>query len=109
MNRDFKDLPSHTDVLLDAAKGLTLKQAQVTGRGIEFVFETADRRVELRILPKVYTAEKVIVDPINDLTLVVQVERSEQGVDGNDSRAQRARKEQVELPYSTWFNEGDYL
>lgn len=103
MQPDYGQLAIKFGQLLGLAQGMTLKLAHLTRQGMEFVFEDGETRVEVRFLPKVYTEGKVIVDAINDLTMVVQVKRV--GAGG----VELAGGGRVELPYSTWYDEGDYL
>lgn len=89
--------------LCGLAQGMTLKVAHLTKQGMEFVFENETTRAEVRVVPHVYTEGKVIIDAINDLTLTVEVKQfaiSDGATVGGG---------QVELPFSTWFFEGDYL
>lgn len=108
MGPDVERLSAQVAQLLSEAKSLTLQEGRFTSRGIELTLEGADRRVEVRIVPKVYTAEKVIVDAINDLTIVLQVRVLEPNASGN-GQPHPVFDEHVELPYSAWFEEGDFL
>ena len=108
MNGDYSQLAVRFGELLGLAQGMTLKVAHLTRQGMEFVFENASTRAEVRILPQVYAEGKVIIDAINDLTMIVEV---------NQYALQDGKVVQgtapvgggrVELPFSTWFFEGDY-
>lgn len=103
MNSDYSDLALQFGQLFGLAQGANLKLAHLTKQGMEFVFESATTRTEIRLLPQVYAEGKVIIDAINDLTMRVQVTQYEI----KDGRAVGGGK--MELPYSTWFFEGDYL
>ncbi len=110
MGPDVERLSAQVAQLLSKANGLTLQEGHFTSHGIELILEGADQRVEVRIVPKVYTAEKVIVDAINDLTIVLEVRVLEPNASGNGHPQPRpVFNERVELPYSAWFDEGDYL
>ncbi len=103
MNTDYSTLALQFGQLLGLAQGMNLKLAHLTKQGIEFVFESATTRTEVRLLPQVYAEGKVIIDAINDLTMVVEVKQYE--LEGG----KEVGGGKVELPYATWFFEGDYL
>jgi hypothetical protein len=86
---------------------MTLRVAHLTRQGMELVFESSSTRTEISILPRVYSEGKVIVDAINDLTMVIEVRQV--GLAGQGEAEQVVGGGRVELPYSTWFFEGDYL
>ncbi len=89
--------------LFGLAQGMELKLAHLTKQGMELVFENGTTRTEVRLLPHVYTEGKVIVDAINDLTMEVEVRQVE------IATGKPVGGGKTELPYSTWFFEGDYL
>ncbi len=96
--------------LLGVARGLMLTQGHLTSTGIELVFESGDRRVELQIVPHVYASNRNILDPINDLTVSVEVKDYRLAAQGNGSpAAEKVFDERTELPFSTWFDETNYL
>lgn len=103
MKADYSTLALQFGQLVGLAQGMNLKLAHLTKQGIELVFESATTRTEVRLLPKVYAEGKVIIDAINDLTMMVEVKQFSLG-DGKEVGGGK-----VELPYSTWFFEGDYL
>ncbi len=103
MKADYSQLALQFGQLMGLAQGANLKLAHLTKQGIELVFESATTRTEVRVMPKVYSEGKVIVDAINDLTMLVQVKQ----IALNNAREVGGGR--VELPYSTWFFEGDYL
>ena len=103
MSVDYSQVALEFGQLFGLAQGMTLKVAHLTKQGMEFVFESATTRAEVRIVPHVYTEGKVIIDAINDLTLSVEVKQiaiADGSIVGGGS---------VELPYSTWFFEGDFM
>lgn len=103
MTSDYSKVALQFGQLMGLAQGMNLKIAHLTKQGIEFVFESATTRTELRLVPQVYAQGKVIVDAINDLTMVIEVKQTalpEGTLVGGGK---------VELPYSTWFFEGDYM
>ncbi len=102
MRADYSQLALQFGQLLGLAQGANLKVAHLTKQGMEFVFESASTRTQIRIIPQVYAEGKVIIDAINDLTLKVQVEQT----DIASGKAVGGGK--VEMPYSTWFFEGDF-
>ena len=61
--------------LLENIQGMTLKSAQMVENGFAFIYENDQERILLRLLPTVYTQGKNIVDPINDMTLLLEVRR----------------------------------
>src|SRR4029453_10221010 len=69
---NFDHLAADSQQLLAFAKNQRLGEARLTQAGIEMKFEDDDERVELLIRPKVYSEGRVIVDPINDLGMVVK-------------------------------------
>lgn len=103
MNSNYSDLALQFGQLFGLAQGAKLKLAHLTKQGMEFVFESATTRIEVRLLPQVYAEGKVIIDAINDLTMQVQVTQ----FDLTEGKAVGGGK--MELPYSTWFFEGDYM
>lgn len=103
MKANYSQLAMQLGQLLGLAQGMELKLAHLTKQGIEFVFESETTRAQVSILPKVYTEGKVIIDAINDVTLIAQVKQIDIQ-SGNEVGGG-----QVELPYSTWFFEGDYV
>lgn len=108
MKSDYSQLAVQFGQLVGLSQGATLKLAHLTKQGMEFIFETGTTRTQLRIVPKVYTEGKVIIDAINDLTLIVEVNQFAL----NEGRADESNPVgggKVELPYATWFFEGDYL
>lgn len=114
MKPDYAKLAVQFGSLFGLAQGMTLKVAHLTRQGMEFVFESANTRTQVRIAPHVYTEGKVIVDAINDLTLIVEVQQLELDARGQvvldaTGQARVIGGGKVELPYSTWFDEGDYL
>jgi L-arabinose isomerase len=102
MKADYSQLALRFGELFGLAQGMNLKLAHLTKQGIEFVLEGATTRAEVRFMPKVYTEGKVIVDAINDLTMVVQV--AQYDIQSNT----QVGGGKIELPYSTWFFEGDF-
>ena len=109
MKTDYNQLALQFGQLVGLAQGARLQIAHLTKQGMEFGFENGATRTQLRILPKVYTEGKVIIDAINDLTLVVEIKQFElrdgRVINENNPSGGGA----VELPYATWFFEGDYM
>lgn len=109
MKPDYSQLALRFGELIGLAHGMTLKLGHMTRQGLELVLENETTRTELRIVPKVYTEGKVIVDAINDLTLIVEVRQFELRDGQVVTVAPQVGGGQLELPFSTWFFEGDYL
>jgi hypothetical protein len=86
-------------------QGLTLSSAEIIQNGFLFVFQNETERLELRLLPTVYTQGKNIVDPINDMTVLVQVMRKSIGAGADDPGEVL---ESIEVAFSSWFGE-DFL
>lgn len=103
MRPDYSALALKFGELFGLAQGMNLKLSHLTKQGIELVFESATTRTEVKILPQVYTEGKVIIDAINDLTIIVEIKQTEL------STGKQVGGGKVELPYSTWFFEGDYM
>ena len=103
MKPEYRDLALQFGQVFGLAQGMTLKVAHLTKQGMEFVFESATTRAEVKILPQVYTSGKNIIDAINDLTMKVEVSQTDLAT-GNVVGGGK-----VELPFSTWFFEGDYM
>jgi hypothetical protein len=93
---------SKTNAMLNLAVGMTLTKAEMNSTGFEMIFEDTAQRVEIRFLPKMYPDGRVVIDAVNDLTIKLEVKRTQ--LSDPDS----AVVEQIELPYSTWFGE-DYM
>lgn len=109
MKHEYGELALEFGQLLGLAQGMTLKLAHLTRQGIEFVFESATTRTQVRFLPQVYTEGKVIIDAINDLTMLVQVTQFELVNGQFVETAPTVGGGRLELPYSTWFFEGDFM
>ncbi len=109
MKADYTQLALQFGQLVGLAQGAKLQVAHLTKQGMEFVFQTETTQTRLRLIPKVYTEGKVIIDAINDLTLVVEIQQYElrEGRVANEDAPVGGGA--VELPYATWFFEGDYL
>lgn len=103
MRADYSESALKFGELFGLAQGMTLKLSHLTKQGIELVFESATTRTEVKILPQVYTEGKVIIDAINDLTMIVETKQTEL------STGKVVGGGKVELPFSTWFFEGDYM
>lgn len=86
-------------------QGMVLKRADIIENGFLFIYENDQERVVFQILPTVYTQGKNIVDPINDLTLMLEVRRQPVTA-GLDEAAEMVGS--VELAFSTWLGE-DFL
>jgi hypothetical protein len=93
MKAEYGDLALQVGQLLGLAQGMNLKVGHLSKQGIELVFEGENTRTRLSILPQVYTEGKVIIDAINDLTMVVQLEQTELAT------GERVGGGRVELPY----------
>jgi hypothetical protein len=106
---DNAKLSEQVSNLLGAAKEMMLMESHLTAHGIEMVFASNDVRAEVRILPKVYTAGMVVVDAVNDLTITVEVIKFRLGTDANGTASNaKISEDRIELPYSVWFEEGEY-
>lgn len=104
---DFERARADVERVLGPAGGRVLSEARLLPHGIELVFQDKQEQVQVNIRPKVYTDGKVIVDPINDLVLVLRVRRYALPKD-KAGEPTLVEENTVELPYSTWFEEGDY-
>ena len=110
MKRDFTTTQKQILTLLGMAKGARLTRGQLTSIGLEMIFDGGDTRTELRFVPHVYPFDKVIVDALNSLTISVEVKQFRVSGTGNGSpKREVIFEERIELPFSTWFDEGDYL
>ncbi len=109
MKAEYSQIALKFGELFGLAQGMTLKVAHLTRQGMEFVYESATTRAEVRILPQVYAEGKVIVDAINDLTMVIEIKQYALQEGRMPEGAQPIGGGRVELPYSTWFFEGDYI
>ncbi len=89
--------------LLQRLQGMTLISAEIVENGFAFIYENDQERLLLRLLPTVYTQGKNIVDPINDMTLLLEVYRfALQG----DSPGEFLGSQ--EIAFSAWLGE-DFL
>lgn len=104
---DFQALATQFEALMGLAGGRTLRQARLVEKGMEFEFQDRAERIVVSVLPRVYTEGQVIVDAINDLVLVVRMRRYAVG-DGQGDAEALLEEKALELPFSTWFEEGDY-
>jgi len=91
--------------LFQSFQGMVLKRADIIENGLLFIYENDQERVVVQIMPTVYTQGKNIVDPINDLTLMLEVRRQPVTA-GLDESAEQVGS--VELAFSTWLGE-DFL
>lgn len=103
MKPEYSELALKFGELFGLAQGMNLKLSHLTKQGMELVFESPTTRTEIKILPQVYTEGKVIIDAINDLTMILEIKQTEL------STGKVVGGGKVELPYSTWFFEGDYM
>jgi len=109
MKADYSKMALQFGQLFGLAQGATLKVAHLTRQGMEMVFEDGKTQTQVRFVPRVYTEGKVIVDAINDLTMAVEVSQFELVNGAVPEGAKPVGGGKLELPYSTWFFEGDYL
>lgn len=109
MKADYNQLAVQFGQLIGLAQGSMLRVAHMTKQGMEFVFENETTQTRLRILPQVYTEGKVIIDAINDLTLRVEISQYAVSEGRVADETKIVGGGTVELPYSTWFFEGDYV
>jgi hypothetical protein len=89
--------------LLENVQGMTLKSAQMIENGFAFIYENDQQRILLRLLPTVYTQGKNIVDPINDMTLLLELRRFP--LEGESDGELLGSSE---IAFSTWMGE-DFL
>jgi len=106
-NPEFERARADVERLLGPAGGRVLSEARLLPHGMELVFQDKQEQVQVTIRPKVYTDGKVIVDPINDLVLILRVRRYALPKDKAGEQT-LVDESTVELPYSTWFDEGDF-
>lgn len=99
----FNAISPKVNPLFERLQGMTLLSAQIVENGFAFIYEDSQQRLLLRILPSVYTQGKNIVDPINDMTLLVEL----RSLPGEGETASELLGS-VEMGYSTWFGE-DFL
>lgn len=109
MKAEYNQLALQFGQLVGLAQGAKLQVAHLTKQGMEFIFQSETTQTRLRLLPKVYAEGKVIIDAINDLTLAVEIQQYElrEGRVVNENAPVGGGT--IELPYATWFFEGDYL
>jgi hypothetical protein len=101
----YKSISPKVQPLFDQVQGMTLVSAQIVENGFAFIYENSESRMLLRLLPSVYTQGKNIVDPINDMTMLLELRRfSLDEVEGDEGEMLG----KVEMAYSTWFGE-DFL
>lgn len=96
---DFKQAATRASALLGAAQDMTLKQTEFTPKGMIWRFENAAERVELRLEPRMYPDGRVVIDAVNDLTILLTMQRFKL------SGEALAEPQSIELPYSLWFGE----
>lgn len=71
----FSSIAPKINKLLEGVQGMTLISAQIVENGFAFIYEGDGQRLVVHLLPTVYTQGKNIVDPPNDMTLLLQVHR----------------------------------
>lgn len=101
----YKSIFPKVQQLFDQIQGMTLVSAQIVENGFAYIYENSEERLLLRLLPSVYTQGKNIVDPINDMTLLLELRRFGLDATGDDEGEVLGK---VEMAYSTWFGE-DFL
>ena len=89
--------------LLEGVQGMTLKSAQIVENGFAFIFEKNELSLVIHLLPTVYTQGKNIVDPPNDMTLLLQVHRLPR-----EGEAAGELLGSAEVAFSAWLGE-DFL
>jgi len=94
-------LAPKANALLSHLQGMVLKSAEMVPDGMQFIYEDEAERVTLCIRPKVYTLGKNIVDPINDMTLRMEVQRQSLA-----AGSQAVQVGSVEIAFSGWLGEG---
>ena len=99
----FGTIAPKVNKLLEGVQGMTLKSAQIVENGFAFIFEKDELSLVVHLLPTVYTQGKNIVDPPNDMTLLLQVHRLPA-----EGEASGELLGSVEMAYSTWLGE-DFL
>jgi hypothetical protein len=110
MTRNFEGAKPKVDALLGRARGMLLTQGQLTEEGYELVFQQGSARTIIRLKPTVYADGKVIVDAINDFTIEVELQTYRLSVTASGEPTMAlVSEETVELPYSTWFREENFL
>lgn len=109
MAEDITQAAARVNPLLEATKGMTLVDAQLVKEGIRSVYEGGNTRKVIVLQPKVYTDGSVIVDPINDVVMVLSVSTYDATAYKQDpANAQPTDQSNIELPYSLWLFEGNY-
>ncbi len=89
--------------LLERVQGMTLVSAQMVENGFAFIYEGDGQRLVVHLLPTVYTQGKNIVDPPNDMTLLLQLHRLPQ-----EAEAGGELLGSTEVAFSAWLGE-DFL
>lgn len=109
MPQDLFTISPQVNLLLEQARGMTLVNSQVVKEGFRFDYENSQQHTVVVLAPKVYTDGKVVVDAINDLVIVLTVTSYDLDAYRRDAAtAEAASAASIELPYSTWYNEGNY-
>lgn len=109
MPQDLFTISPQVNQLLQTARGMTLVDSQVVKEGFRFDYENSQQHTVVVVSPKVYTDGKVVVDAINDLVLVLTVTAYDlDAYRGNAAAAEPVSAKSIELPYSTWYTEGNY-
>ena len=98
----FKQVAPKVKDLFQTFQGMVLKRADMIDNGFLFIYENDQERVILQMLPTVYTQGKNIVDPINDLTLRMEVQRLRLNL-GSEAKVENAGS--VEIAFSSWLGE----
>lgn len=109
MPQDLFTISPQVNQLLQTARGMTLVDSQVLKEGFRFDYESAGQHTVILLTPKVYTDGKVVVDAINDLVILLTVTTYD--LDAYRRAATAAAPvsaTSIELPYSTWYTEGNY-
>jgi len=101
----YKSISPKVNQLFEKVQGMTLVSAEIVENGFSFIYENSEARLLLRLLPSVYTQGKNIVDPINDMTLLLELRRFSLDASVGDEGEVLGK---VEMAYSTWFGE-DFL
>jgi hypothetical protein len=98
----YTQVAPRVNELFKLIPGLAVKRAEIVPEGLLFVFESSTERFFLKIIPKVYTEGKNIVDPINDITTLYKVQRQPITATGEEGLTEVGS---VELAHSAWLGE----
>ncbi|MSP13836.1 MAG: hypothetical protein EXR62_12880 [Chloroflexi bacterium] len=88
---------------LAGVEGMTVIGFEITPNGILINLEDAAQVAKLLINPKIYADKRVLVDPVNDFVILIEVRRYKKLAQGFETVP--TFQSTIEVPFSRWYSE----